>query len=45
MARIDVAMTLTVSLKLLHVFQALDNDAAVADLGQGVGERTTRVIS
>ena len=44
-ARIDVAMALTVSLKLLHVFQALDNDAAVADLGQGVGERTTRIIS
>ena len=44
-ARIDVAMTLTVRLKLLHVFEAFDNDAAVADLGQGVGERTTRIIS
>ena len=31
-ARIDVAMALTVSLKLLHVFQAFDNDAGVADL-------------
>ena len=37
-------MAFTVGLKILHVFYSIDNDAGVADLGQGVGEGAAWVI-
>lgn len=37
-------MAFTVRLKVLHVFYSIDNDAGVADLGQGVGEGAAWVI-
>ena len=37
-------MAFTVGLNLLHVFNSLDNDAGVSNLGQGVGEGAACVI-
>ena len=37
-------MAFTVGLNLLHVFNSIDNDTGVADLGQGVGEGAACVI-
>lgn len=45
MARIDITVTFSVGLYLLHILKAFHNDAGVTDLWQGVGEGAVRVIS
>ena len=45
MTRIDIAVAFAALLSTPHVLKAFDDDAGVADLGQGVNDGASLVIS
>ena len=44
MTGVDITMAFSIGLQLLHVFNSVNNDAGVANLGQGLGEGAACVI-